>query len=95
MDASYPFEAVGNAHTPISHAHILWTFADLLLVYLLNFLHSKGPINRKREIQYVLAVFRRQATSLLFNAVKASVLILRCKITTKKCHTQERTSFFC
>ena len=60
MDVPYPFEAVGNAHTPISHAHKLRTRADLLLVYLLNFPHSKGPINRKRENQYVLAFLRCQ-----------------------------------
>ena len=45
-------KAVGNAHTPISHAHIRIHVMDarrLMLVYLLNFLHSGTPINRKRE----------------------------------------------
>ena len=34
MDAPYPSEAVRNARVPISHAHITWTLADLLLVHL-------------------------------------------------------------
>ena len=67
-------KAVGNAHTPISHAHIRIHVMDarrLMLVYLLNFLHSGTPINRKREIQYVMSFSNDAAkVQLIFHMCK-------------------------
>ena len=65
-------KAVGNAHTPISHAHIQY---GRLLTYYWHISKTSHipefPINRKREIQYVMSFSNDAAkVQLIFHMCK-------------------------
>ena len=65
-------EAVRNAHIPISHAHIQYGRSTTYYWYISKTSHiPEFPINRKREIQYVMSFSNDAAkVQLIFHICK-------------------------